>query len=372
MSINIRPKQYCYYDLLKQHLGNDLSKIFNGELVYPRQLEIHLPGDGKMACNFDCYYCQARKLEKTLKGFEETALLLVHRLNGKIPWITISGHYTEPLLNSYLFHFIRAIKKHGSYFGIHTNGSLLESLSVKNGFLAKLCTESDSVNDFVTCSLDAGFPESHKRTKGLTANWFDSIIFGLRQLVEAREGRVFPAIRVTYLMNEQNSSPDEIKNVVSLMRTIGIDSLRFSIPYGYYGDSLDEIKEYKRKVEVKYEKKYYDLVSPYLSNNSEKPYVYWMPPKYQDVENMDYKFCVDGYFQICLGADGWFYRCTSTASIDFEACRLGKVTDDLTEFEDMLRRNQNRDWRPSACFNMGGRCSRMAFEINKRWNDENI
>lgn len=370
--MNKRPIVYRYFDLLSQHLGGDLSKIFNGELIYPRQFEIHLPGDGKTVCNFNCYYCQARKLEKTLERFEETALSLINKLEGKIPWINIGGQYTEPLLNPYLFHFVRATKRQGAYYGIHTNGSLLGFLDVKNDFLMKLCEESDSSNDFITCSLDAGFPESHTKTKRLKSNQFDSVVFGLKRLTEARGGRNFPSVRVTYLMNEQNSTPDEIKSVVSIMRNIGVDSLRFSIPYDYYGNSLDETREYKRKVELKYEQKYYDLISSYLSSNGKKPHIYWMPPKYQDVDSMDYKVCIDGYYQICLGADGWFYRCTSAAAIDFKICRLGKVTDDLGKFENIIRKNQSRDWSPSMCFKQGVRCSRMALEINSKWNGKNV
>lgn len=370
--MNKIPEVYRYFDLLKQHLGGDLSRIFNGELIYPRQFEIHLPGNGRMACNFDCYYCQARKLEKTLERFETTALSLIGKLNGKIPWITFSGQYTEPLLNPYLLHFIRVIKDQGSSYGIHTNGSLFGFLDVKNDFLTKLCEESSSPDDFITCSLDAGFTESHMRTKGLKGNQFDSIVFGLKRLVETRDGRNFPSIRVTYLMNEQNSSPDEIKSAVSTIERIGVDSLRFSIPYDYYGNSLSKTKEYKEKIELKYGQKYQDLISPYLSNDGERPCVYWMPPEYQDVESMDYKACIDGYYQICLGADGWFYRCTSAAAADFKACRLGRVTDDLGEFESIIRKNQSRNWSPSTCFAQGTRCSRMALNINKKWNDENV
>ncbi len=370
--MNKRPAAYRYFDLLKQHLNGDLSRIFNDELIYPRQFEVHLPGNGKVACNFDCYYCQAKKLKKTLKRFEETALSLVGKLDGKIPWITFSGQYTEPLLNPYLLHFIKAIKEQGSYYGIHTNGSLLGFLDTKNDFLTKLCEESNSVDDFITCSLDAGYPESHGKIKGGIGNWFDLIIFGLKRLVEMRNGRDFPSIRVTYLMNEQNSSPDEIENTVSIMKKIGIDSLRFSIPYDYYGNSLSKAKKYKEKIELKYGQKYQDLISSYLSNDGERPYVYWMPPKYQDVKSMDYKACVDGYYQICLGADGWFYRCTSAAAADFKACRLGRVTDDLAEFENIIRKNQTQEWSPSTCFAQGTRCSRMALDINKRWNDGNV
>jgi len=370
--MNKRPAVYSYFDLLKQHLNGDLSKIFNGKLVYPRQFEIHLPGDGKTACNFNCYYCQGRKLEKKLARFEETALSLLNKLNGRIPWITLSGQYTEPLLNPYLLHFIRKIKRYGSYYGLHTNGSLFKRLDIESDFLTKLCEKSNSPNDFITCSLDAGFAESHMITKGLKNNWFDAIIFGLKRLVEARKGRDFPSVRVTYLMNKQNSSPDEIKNAVSIMKDADVDSLRFSIPYDYYGNNLDKTREYKKEVELRYEQRYYGLVSPYLSTNSEKPYIYWMSPEYQDVDSMDFKTCINGYWQICLGADGWFYRCTSAAAPDFMSCRLGKATDDLAEFEAMIRKNQSPDWSPSMCFKQGVRCSRMALEINRVWSERNV
>jgi hypothetical protein len=126
------------------------------------------------------------------------------------------------------------------------------------------------------------------------------------------------------------------------------------------------------KVERKYREKYRDLVFPYLSGNNEKPYIYWMPPKYQDVDNMDYKVCIDGYYQICLGADGWFYRCTSAAASNFKACRLGRATDDINKFEDIICKNQDQEWSPSTCFDLKTRCSRMALDINSRWNDKNV
>ena len=54
----MRPEEYQYLDIIYNHVGNDLSRIFNEELIYPRQLEVHLPGNNTMACNFNCFYCQ--------------------------------------------------------------------------------------------------------------------------------------------------------------------------------------------------------------------------------------------------------------------------------------------------------------------------
>ena len=39
-----RPTNYYYFELLKDFLGGDLSRVFTDETVLPRQLDVHLPG----------------------------------------------------------------------------------------------------------------------------------------------------------------------------------------------------------------------------------------------------------------------------------------------------------------------------------------
>ena len=236
-----RPAGYQYFKILSDHLGNDLSKIFNGELVYPRQLEIHLPGDHKRACNFDCYYCQGRLLEQPLAPFEEDALKIVDGLKGKVPYFIYGGAYSEPLLNPYFLDFLKLTKKHGSYFGIHTNGSLLKELEEKQSFLSELCRIATSGQDYLSISLDAGTPESHMLTKNIKVNWFDEIIEGIRIAAKIRRNCDSPAIRVCYLLNRFNSSEREINCIIEIMQEIKVDSLRFSIPYDLYGKDFDRI-----------------------------------------------------------------------------------------------------------------------------------
>lgn len=361
-----RPGVYNYFEELKDHLGGDTSRIFNGTLVYPRQLEIHLPGNGKIPCLFHCLHCQGSRLMRSLGNWEEKGLRLLSKLNGKVPLHVYGGAYTEPLLNKYILDYLCLTKKTGSNFGVHTNGALLLTLQVKKRFLEKVCEIATSPKDYVSISLDAGRTESHTRAKGLKGDWFNMILDGIRLLSELRGNAGSPSIRIVYLLNSLNSSEGEIAGIVKLAESLKVDSLRFSIPYDHYGKSFDLVRKYKRDTEDRLRDRYFKRVEPYL-NDRTRPHVFWISPDSQDVDRMDFDQCIYSYFQITLAADGYVYRCSSTASPSFKFCRLGKITDDLESFKDMILANHNSDWKPETCFSHGARCNRLSLEINEEW-----
>lgn len=368
----IRPKGYRYWERLEQHLGHDTSKIFDGRLIYPRQLEIHLPGDGKKTvCNFNCWWCQGREFEQLIGNWEKEGLKLLHNLKGAVPLHVYGGAYTEPMLNDHMLEYLRVTKKYGNEFGIHTNGSQLVRREQSEGFLTELIEIACGKNDYLSVSLDAGFAETHTKTKGLDTNWFDIIIAGLRTAAKIRGQKKYPALRIVYLLNKQNSSPEEIANIISIAKELKLDSIRFSIPYDLYGRDFDRVRAYKQRVEVAKEPLYYKLIKSYLDAQSSdsKPFIFWIPPKYQDVDEMNYQQCVYSYFQITLAADGWVYKCSSTANPSFKFCRLGEITSDLDRFNVMVLQNHNPRWNPLICFNHGARCNRMAIELNNMWRD---
>lgn len=369
---NKRPAGYQYFNILKNHLNNDLAKIFNGKLIYPRQLEIHLPADHKKACNFNCPYCQGRLLKQPVVPFENEALELVDKLKGRIPYLIYGGAYSEPMLNPYMMAFLNVTKKHNSNFGIHTNGSLLKNLEEIQGWLTELCRIATNKKDYLSISLDAGTAKSHSISKNLKKNWFDKIIEGIKMAVKIRGNSNKPAIRVCYLLNKINSSEDEIKKTISLMKQIKVDSLRFSVPYDLYGKNFDKVKAYKKNVEVKQNEKFTKMLQPLMSKSSkEKPYIFYLPPEYQDVEKMNFKQCIYSYYQITLAADGYVYKCSSTGTPSFKMNRLGKITNDLKKFNKMILANHNPSFNPLTCFKVGARCNRMALELNQKWGEMN-
>jgi len=365
-----RPASYQYFKILEDYLKGDLSKIFNRQLVYPRQVEIHLPADHKRPCNFNCYYCQGALVERPLVPYELKALHLVDELAGRVPFFIYGGAYSEPLMNPYFVSFIAMTKRHGSYFGIHTNGSLLYTLEQTQGLLTELCRLATDRQDYLSISLDAGYSKSHTRTKNLKVDWFWMIIDGIREAVNIRGKRGYPSIRICYLLNEVNSTQRELENMVALAKDLEVDSLRFSIPYDLYGLDFRKVRHYKKIHEVSKTYIYEEKLKPLLSNSIEdKPFIFYLGPEMQDVDKMCFKQCIYSYYQITLGADGSVYRCSSTATPTFPANILGEVPDTLEGLERLILTNHNPDWNPQTCFKVGARCNRMALEINTKWEE---
>ena len=181
-----RPKQYRYWEQLKNHLKNDTSVFFNGEITYPRQLEIHLPGNHKQPCPLDCLHCAGRYFKKDLGNWEMDALEILNAIQGKVPYHIYGGAFTEPLLNPYFMTFLATTKRHGNHFGIHTCGVQMSLMEKQFGFLTELNRISTDDTDYLSISLDAGLAESWALTKKGKKEWFDEIIEGLRTVVKIR------------------------------------------------------------------------------------------------------------------------------------------------------------------------------------------
>lgn len=363
----MRPKGYNYLKILKDHLGG-MNKIFNGELIYPRQIEIHLPGDHHRACNFKCFFCQGRLLNQPLDRWEMKALNLMDKLKGKIPYYIFGGAYTEPTLNPYFMAFLSKTKDVGASFGIHTNGSMLKTLEENMGFLTELNALSTSKKDYLSISLDGGTPESHSKVKGVKEDYFTDIIKAAEIAVKAK-GPL--SVRLCYLMSDLNNSEEEIKGIIKIAKDIGVDSLRFSIPYALYGQDFKIVEKYKEVIEDKKDTKYEKLLKPLMSKDSnEKPHIFYLPPSFQSVKKMNFKQCIYSYYQITLASDGYVYKCSCTASSSFKGHRLGKITDDLEKFNEMVMANHNKDWDAQKnCWDCKARCNRMALELNSYWRD---
>jgi len=366
-----RPDQYQYYLKLLNHLGSD-DLFFNGDFVWPRQFEIHLPGDHKRHCNLNCKHCQGKYFIKSLGHWEMEALELLDGLRGAIPFHIYGGAYSEPLLNPYLMTFIAMTKKYGGHFGIHTNGTKLAVLDKNQGWLKELNRLSTDKNDYLSISLDAGTSYSWAKSKNSYFHTFLKIIGAIGKACDISSGNSH-SIRICYLITKETSSLHDLENAVGIAKSFGVDSLRFSIPYAPYNQKFDRVREYKRDTEIPCNDKYYEMLKPYLSKSkNEVPYIFYTGPESTDIDRYTFNKCIYGYYQITYGADGYVYKCSSSATPTAKQCRLGKITSDVEEFKSMIVKNYNPNWdSQKMCFNKGIRCNRMALEINSEYESRN-
>lgn len=371
MKKDSRPKQYRYYLQLMDHLENDESKFFNDEFIWPRQFEIHLPADHKKACNLNCPHCAGKLFDKSLGTWEMEGLELLDNLKGAIPYHIYGGAYTEPLLNPYYLTFLHMTKKHGNHFGIHTNATILNTLETNLGWLTELNRISTDDVDYLSISLDAGFSWSWAKTKGTKKFhlYHNEIIEGVRKACEIRRKNNDKghAIRLCYLISPISGNKENFESIVAIAKDLGVDSLRFSIPFGTYNQSFDKIRNYKNEIELPGDIKYRNLLENLVSKNkNEKPYIFYTGPEFTDIDGFDFKHCLYGYYQITYGADGYIYKCSTTATPTAKQCRLGKITSDVEEFKKIIMKNYNPRWDcQKMCFSRGVRCNRMGWEINR-------
>ena len=368
-----RPDQYRYWDQLMKHLDGDGSVFFNGDFVYPRQFEIHLPGNHEVPCNLNCPHCAGRHFDHSLGHWEMDGLELLDKLKGAIPFHIYGGAYTEPLMNPYYLVFLAMTKKHGNHFGIHTNGTLLGWLEGYQGWLTELNRLSTDDVDYLSVSIDAGTPESWCKVKGVKdGQGFWDILDGLSEAVKVRKASAGGhAIRLCYLASPASTTREDFESIVRFAKESGVDSLRFSIPFANYNQDFVKVRSYKEKVETPGNDMCRDLLGGLLSESQdERPYIFYTGPEFTDVDKFDFRHCLYGYYQVTFGADGYVYKCSTTATPTAHHCRLGKVTSDVDEFRSMVLANYNKDWdAQKCCFENGLRCNRMGLEINREYAD---
>lgn len=378
-----RPEEYLYWKQLMKHLNRKDGNItWNSDIIfqhcrpegmiYPRQLEIHLPGDHKRACDLACSHCAGKYFIKELGNWESDALRLLSKLEGKIPYHIYGGAYTEPIINPYFLTFLATTKRYGNHFGIHTNGTQLLQLEKNQGWLTELNRLSTDTTDYLSISIDAGRSEDWAANKGGDEKTFGEILRGINMALRIRDktGKGH-SIRLCYLINDTNDTINNLESISNFAKAIGVDSLRFSIPFAHYKRSFADVKRYKRGVEELNDDRYYKDLLPYLSKSkSNRPYIFYTGPEYTDIDKYTFTRCIYGYYQITLGADGYIYKCSTTATPTAKHCRLGKITPDLWRFREIIQSNYNPNWSCQiSCFDQALRCNRMGLEINRRYHE---
>lgn len=371
-----RPKEYLYYQQLIKHLEHEnlsIPSFLKGDFFYPRQFEIHLPANHKSPCQLFCHHCAGKFFKKDLDHWEMIGLELLDNLKGSIPFHIYGGAYTEPTMNPFFLSFLSMTKKYGNHFGIHTNGILLNQLEEKLGWLTELNRIATDSVDYLSISIDAGEAISWGKSKG-TTNYeqFEEILEGIKKATEIRaKMKSGHAIRLCYLISPLTSTMGNFEKIISFAKEANVDSLRFSIPFASYNQSFQKVRRYKSVRELPGDFDYRSKLFPFLSKTTKDfPYIFYVGPEFTDIERYTFDKCFYYGYQITLGADGYFYKCSTVATPTAKHCRLGKATSDIEEFKLVLENNANLFWDcQKLCFNKNLRCNRMGLEINSIMNE---
>lgn len=374
-----RIPEYQYLKQLQEYIASAMPRYIDGRsesFIYPRQLEIHLPANRQSPCNLKCDHCFGTLYEKDLGRWEIEGLKLLHNLRGAIPYNIFGGAYTEPLMSPFLFAYLAATKHYNNHFGIHTNGVLLESLDNVHSFFKNLHEISSDKVDYISISLDAGSGSSWSKVKNGNAKDFYSVLSSIEKMcgIRARSCKDSHAIRIVYLASDETAKREEFEFISSFAKAVGVDSVRFSIPYDFYNKSFDEVKKYKENVEDRLEPIIKKATSHLVSKNlDETPYVFWNPPFFTDIERFNFEKCYYGLFQITLASDGYIYPCSAIAAPNAKHLRRGLITSNVKDFDRQCWGLQHDPVRCKPdCFDHGLRGNRQALEINTCFNKEKL
>jgi len=197
----------------------------------PAQVEIQPgPSHGNL-CWFRCPYCYGSYSDD--KGDRLTRERFVEIMRqiaaGGVKKVVWAGFTTDPLNNDYVEDLLQVAVDNRQLFGFHTKG-----FNIRDRFVELVSTPSIVERSYLTMSVDSGCNETYARLRGMGGNpakMYDRVRNNMSRLSEARARTGAPLeLFATYLVNNYNSSEEEIRSFIRDFREAGVNLLRFSFP----------------------------------------------------------------------------------------------------------------------------------------------
>ena len=121
--------------------------------------------------------------------------------------------WDEPLINPYIFDYLKEIKKRNLAITMDTNGLLLNEFKMQSMVELKV--------DSVFISLDAFRPETYKKVRGVDKLHF--LVEKVQQFIKIRGAEKFPRIGVSFVIEPENNTEKDLfidywKNIVDVVR----------------------------------------------------------------------------------------------------------------------------------------------------------
>jgi len=173
-------------------------------------------------CNYDCVMCDLKLRDRELRsrGLTEFDTTRMKGILDEFAALGISGvGFTggEPLIRKDIFELLAYTKRLGMISHLNTNGSLVNDQVAERIIEAKV----DSVN----VSLDGASAQTHDTIRGVEGA-FELATAAVRRLAALRGKKgALPRLKTVTVLQESNV--DEVKDIITLAVSLGVDCVEF-------------------------------------------------------------------------------------------------------------------------------------------------
>lgn len=357
-----------YSPFKASYFMNDIKKLRDGELIPPKQLQLH----PEAYCSNDCQFCAYRnsgwnkygmnflrpewangivegqtgkpkgKLIPEVSGLPRSVILgLPRQMSDEgIPATEITGS-GEPTLYPYIIDLFGGLASHDIETALVTNGQHLKPL---------LDSECIQNLKWMRFSMDGCTKETHSKVHGVSGEMF---YVAVKNIIKSRDAFPKAILGISFIVTKDNYH--EILKAAEFYRDLGIDAIRYSFEYTPNGkanltaDQIDftrtAIKQAKELVNNEFR----------VFGQVERLDTYARP-------NTDFTYCGYMHFTWNIGYDAKIYPCCIMIyQKDFEMGNLRTQSlHDIIYGE--KRRKFMEEFNVKKCFNCWLREKNIAIE----------
>jgi len=275
------------------HNMDRIEDLKNKVNIMPTQIQVDLTN----ACNHHCPYCfyrcaRNKYLNALFNDQDRIPYEIMVSLLNEFRKLGIGAvQYTgggEPFKHGQIYEILEYTILSNLHFAIVTNGGMINPH--KNNILAKA--------DWIRVSLDASQEETYLKSHNPDYPFeFNLVLDNIKSLVEDCPDTI---IGVSFVVNPVNWK--EIVSATNLVKSLGVDNIRFSVAYtprgmdlykGFWPQIEKLALEARKLGDEKF--KVFDLIMPHLEN--------------LELKQKGYDFCGYQYFTAVIGADMEVYPC---------------------------------------------------------------
>lgn len=320
--------RYSYRTRYYNDINELKTKILNKTII-PHQVEVQ-PGPQRGAlCWLCCPYCYGNSAMDTGERLPPERYLEVMKqiAEGGVNKVVFAGYATDPLNYKYIEDLLQVSLDYNQIFGFHT-----KALKLTDRFLKQVSMPSIAPMSYFSVSVDAGNNKTYNRVHGITksmAKLYDKVCENIRRVADACKETNAPLdISVTYLINNINSSTEEVVKAIHDFRDAGAHLIRFTfpqVPRGYritrndlYIPCREEVLQYMEHLRPIIEDENSDLCHVLILDLDAEYSTYQLPRTLP---------CFARFVFPSIGFDGWLSHCSESASPHFRELALGNLNE---------------------------------------------